>query len=202
VTARVAAPVAVETGEPHDQRGRILDSALRLMGEQGAHVTSMRQLAAACGLNVATLYHYFPSKADLLRAVIEERHYFDRLREEAPAVDTSLPPRERLAALLAVVGRHAVEEEAIWRLILGESLRGEQVALDMVASLSAALEMTYSRYLVDHFPEFAGDPDAAGRVLRGEIFAVCIEVLPLPPKDRNRHVDRRARDVAAMLFPA
>ena len=44
-----------------DQRGRILDAALRLMAEQGSVGASMRQLAAACDLNVATIYHYFPS---------------------------------------------------------------------------------------------------------------------------------------------
>ena len=49
-----------------EQRGRILDAALALMSESGSAGASMRQLAAACGLNVATLYHYFPSKADLL----------------------------------------------------------------------------------------------------------------------------------------
>jgi len=185
-----------------DQRGRILDVALGLMGEQGAHVTSMRQLAAACDLNVATLYHYFPSKADLLRAVIEERHYFDRLRDDSPVVDTSLAPRERLAALLAWVGRSAVEEEAIWRLILGESLRGERAALETVVRLSEALDATYARWLTDHFPEFHGDRDAAGRILRGQIFALCIECLALSPRDRGRHIDRAALDLAALVFPS
>ena len=47
-----------------DPRTRILDAALALMSEQGSAGASMRQLAAACGLNVATIYHYFPSKAD------------------------------------------------------------------------------------------------------------------------------------------
>ena len=54
------------------QRSRILDAALVLVSELGAAGTSMRRLAAACGLNVATIYHYFPSKADLLRALVEE----------------------------------------------------------------------------------------------------------------------------------
>ncbi len=37
-----------------DQRTRIIETALALMGEQGAAETSMRQLAGACGINVAT----------------------------------------------------------------------------------------------------------------------------------------------------
>ncbi len=37
----------------------------------------MRDLAAATGLNVASLYHYFPSKQDLLVAVLAERGFLD-----------------------------------------------------------------------------------------------------------------------------
>ena len=57
-------------GRHRRARTRILDAALALMSEQGSAGASMRQLAAACDLNVATIYHYFPSKADLLRSVM------------------------------------------------------------------------------------------------------------------------------------
>src|SRR6185312_5418925 len=61
-----------------DQRHRILATALELMGERGVAKTSMRRLASACDLNVATLYHYFPSKAELVRALLLERRYSER----------------------------------------------------------------------------------------------------------------------------
>ena len=67
-------PVGV-AGVPPDerlQRARILDAALTLVSDLGAAGTSMRRLASTCGLNVATIYHYFPSKADLYVAVVEE----------------------------------------------------------------------------------------------------------------------------------
>ena len=76
MTVAEAAPGSVRA--PSAARTRILDSALGLMSERGAAGTSMRRLADACGLNVATIYHYFPSKADVLRAVIEERRYGER----------------------------------------------------------------------------------------------------------------------------
>ena len=56
-------------------RERILDTAFALSTAENSSGISMRQLADACGLNVATIYHHFPSKADLLRAVLEERGY-------------------------------------------------------------------------------------------------------------------------------
>ena len=35
----------------------------------------MRDLASAAGLNVASLYHYFPSKRDLLESVLVEQGF-------------------------------------------------------------------------------------------------------------------------------
>ena len=61
------------------------------MSELGGAGTSMRRLAA-CGLNVATIYHYFPSKADLLRALIEERRYGGGMAAEDPPADPGLAP--------------------------------------------------------------------------------------------------------------
>jgi len=54
--------VPAERPEGSNQRQRILSTALSLMATQGVDGTSMRNLAAATGLNVASLYHYFPSK--------------------------------------------------------------------------------------------------------------------------------------------
>jgi AcrR family transcriptional regulator len=50
----------------------------------------MRDLASAAGLNVASLYHYFPSKRDLLEAVLVE-HGFLPLAVTAPARSARTP---------------------------------------------------------------------------------------------------------------
>ena len=90
---------AMSVTEPLDQRQRILDAALHLMAERGVHAMSMRTLATACGLNVATLYHYFPSKAELLAEVVHQQDYA-ALLAPMPPIDADLPPRARLSALL------------------------------------------------------------------------------------------------------
>jgi AcrR family transcriptional regulator len=69
-------------------RRRILDISLALMSQRGVDGTSMRDLASAAGLNVASLYHYFPSKRDLLEAVLVE-HGFLPLAVTAPARSVS-----------------------------------------------------------------------------------------------------------------
>ncbi len=105
------------------QRDRILAIALRLMSESGVHAMSMRRLADACGLNVATIYHYFPSKADLLTEVIAQRSYGELL-EQPPPIDRELHPRARLEQLLTWIWTEMASQDDMWRLLLGESLRG------------------------------------------------------------------------------
>ncbi len=62
------------------------------MAERGVHAMSMRTLAAECGLNVATLYHYFPSKAELLAEVVRGQDYAGLLAP-LPPIDAELAPR-------------------------------------------------------------------------------------------------------------
>src|SRR5690606_30163968 len=99
-TAGTAGTPAATT--PGSQRSRILAAALDLMATHGVGGMTMRQLAAACDLNIATLYHYFRSKSELLAAVIDERDYDAALRRPDLPVDRGLPPRARLARFLEV----------------------------------------------------------------------------------------------------
>lgn len=183
-----------------DPRTRILDAALALMSEQGSAGASMRQLATACGLNVATIYHYFPSKADVLRSVMEERRYGERLSSEAPALDLTVAPRPRLVGLLVWLWDNALAEEAVWRLLVGEALRGEEAATTSAADLVDALAATLEVWLADGFPELTGDLGALARVIRGQVFALVVEHLALgavtPAVARAR-----AEELAVVVFP-
>ena len=182
------------------QRTRILSAALDLMATNGAAATSMRQLAARCGLNVATLYHYFPSKADLLRALIADRDYENLLREVSIPVDASLAPRDRLAQLLGRVLHEALGERSITRLLVGETLRGDPDALDVVRGLADHLEPAIERWLGESFPELH-DREAPAAVLTGMLFGFLLEDLVLPPADARRRLKRRATAAAAVVFP-
>ena len=68
------------------------------MSQQGVDGTSMRDLATATGLNVASLYHYFPSKRDLLVAVLEEQGFMEIRLASPPSL--SRDPASDLAELL------------------------------------------------------------------------------------------------------
>ncbi len=195
-------PVATTTGPAAGQRSRILDTALALMGEQGASTTSMRQLAGACDINVATLYHYFPSKSDLLRAVIEERGYGEELDAMVdPPVARRGSPATRLANLLAYVAREALDAEVVWRLFLGEAVHSDTDAMAMARQLSAGLEEALVRWIPALIPEFDGDVAALGRLLRSQLFGIMIEVLVTAGIDRDELVSRRSDELGRLVLP-
>ena len=54
-----------------DQREMILAQAAQLFAHGGYAGTSMNQVAQACGLSKATLYHYYRDKYDLLVSIAE-----------------------------------------------------------------------------------------------------------------------------------
>lgn len=191
--------MTIAEAAPAGARSRILDRALDLMSEHGAAGTSMRRLATACGCNVATIYHYFPSKADLLRAVIDERRYGERMAAEAPPLDPALPPAERLAALLRWLWSHTLDERVVLRLIIGEGLHGDEGAQTSARGLVDALDTGLATWLGDGFPELADrglDPGVMARLVRRHLLALVAEQLAAGRAD----ADAAATELGQALF--
>lgn len=56
------------------RRRQILDVALRLFAEQGFAGTSTRQIAAVAGITEGLIFHYYSTKADILRAITGQKN--------------------------------------------------------------------------------------------------------------------------------
>lgn len=56
-----------------DTKKRILDTAERLFAEQGYDATSLRQIIAAAGVNLAAVHYHFGSKEELLDGLVVRR---------------------------------------------------------------------------------------------------------------------------------
>jgi AcrR family transcriptional regulator len=56
-----------------DQRTRLLAHARHLFAVQGVKETSMSQVAKACKITKATLYHYFQNKESILKEILDCR---------------------------------------------------------------------------------------------------------------------------------
>lgn len=77
----------------------IRDAAARLIARHGYEAMSMRQLAAEVGVQAAALYRYFPTKEDLLFALMRE-HMEQLLASWAASSSTGAPASERLTAFV------------------------------------------------------------------------------------------------------
>lgn len=53
-------------------RERLLSAAKELAQRQGLAAVNIRAVASACGVAVGSIYNYFPTKADLTAALIED----------------------------------------------------------------------------------------------------------------------------------
>jgi AcrR family transcriptional regulator len=58
------------------RREQILEAAVRLFAQYGYDGTSTRQIAQEVHITEGLIFHYFPTKADLLAAVLETHHVF------------------------------------------------------------------------------------------------------------------------------
>ena len=56
------------------RRKEILEAAARCFIEKGVHQTTIRDVCAAAELSAGALYHYFPSKADIVLALADAEY--------------------------------------------------------------------------------------------------------------------------------
>jgi len=180
-------------------RERILDNAFELSTAERSSGISMRKLADRCELNVATLYHHFPSKADLLRAVLEERGYPRRIGEQGPPPEVveAPTPDEVVRRLLLWLWQQAEAEEAAWRLLIGEGLRGEPEAREEARRLVGLIEPAVRRWLGEAAPELGDRLDVVARVVRSTLLSLAVEHLALGPDEGRAR--QRVDDLVAAL---
>jgi AcrR family transcriptional regulator len=176
-------------------RDRILDATLALMARGGAHGTSMRAVAAACGLNVATLYHYFPSKRDLLQAAIAHRGATDLLPSPFPE-GLSGSVEDRLGALLDHLFVGMTAEEDLWRALIAEAIHGDDDVFEPLLETANAFEGALAGWLQALCPDApALHQPAVVRAIRNAVIGVLVEHLP-QSEGRRAALEARARELA------
>jgi len=89
------------SGRPEEagRRGQLVRESARLFREKGYEATSVREIAAAAGMQSGSWVYHFRTKQDILAAVMEEG--LQQALERIEAIDRErLPPREHFRALL------------------------------------------------------------------------------------------------------
>jgi len=130
------------------RRAEVVLGAAQVFAERGYDQTSVPELAEALGLAAGSLYHYFGSKEQLLRAICDQ--LMDPLLERAEELLAEpREPDEQLRALVRlwvahVVShrdhmlvfqqeRHVIERGAAWRGVRGSRKAFERLAEDALA---------------------------------------------------------------------
>jgi AcrR family transcriptional regulator len=95
-----------------DVRTRILEAALRLLGEGGAQNVTQPRVSKEAGVRQSHLTYYFPTVTDLLQAVAQ--HSFQSLARELEGADA----RERPGPLADVMAKGTRDKRRV-RVMLG-----------------------------------------------------------------------------------
>lgn len=95
------------------RREEVLRAAAELFAEQGFHAVGMRAIADAVGVRGSSLYHYFPSKVDLLHAIaVDSTRAFieSQLEDLHPSPDYTSRVRKMIFDHVVYFHEHRMEE--------------------------------------------------------------------------------------------
>lgn len=94
--------ILIESGQlvdPDSAKGRLLQEAATLFNEKGYERTTVRDLATAVGIQSGSLFHHFPNKEAILKAVMEQVVRFNTARMRI-RLEAAHSTRDKLRALI------------------------------------------------------------------------------------------------------
>ena len=106
---------------PEARRDELVLAAYREIAENGFEGLRTREVAGAVGVNVATLHYYFPSKEDLIKAVVG--HAMSRFQSTLAAEGTAI---DRLRGHFSGLRRLAREEPQLFATMAELMLRASR----------------------------------------------------------------------------
>ena len=189
--------------DPTARRAQLLDCALTVFARDGLGRGNHAAIAARAGVSVATVFHYFPSREDLVGAVLDEvETFFIGLASDIHGRDAPLPQLlvDHGDAFLRAADTHSqyVRVWLDWSTAIRESVwpRYVQFQERLVAIVAASLDRGRER---GETAESVVAEDTARLFVGNAHMAALMKFAPHPGQDLHRLV-RRA--VAALLAPA
>ncbi|MFZ2114923.1 MAG: TetR/AcrR family transcriptional regulator [Solirubrobacteraceae bacterium] len=105
-----------------DRRRAILDAAVRVFARQGFHACRVSDIADEAGVAYGLLYHYFPSKEEVLNTLFLER--WGVMLEMIREVDRKpVPVREKLGAIASFIVDSYRHDPDLMKVIIVEVTR-------------------------------------------------------------------------------
>ncbi|MBW2497355.1 MAG: TetR/AcrR family transcriptional regulator [Deltaproteobacteria bacterium] len=179
-----------------ETRGAVLESACRLFGSKGYAETSLEEIAAACGMTIRPIYHYFGNKRELFAAVNEvmEERIIASMQTQPAAVAAGDP---RLVAWRAFLD--LCQDPEFRRIVLIDSpnvLGRERWAASAVTRFAQGL---LRGPLGGTGPE---TPELAVRMLIGAFAEAALSIAESDdPEQASREADVLVTRLVEALFP-
>jgi AcrR family transcriptional regulator len=139
---------------PDERREQLVRLGLELLGRTPHDQVSIEAIARAAGISKGLLYHYFPTKADFVVAVLRQSHE-ELERRMAPDLSVEMTAGERLDASIDAFLGYA-EEHATGFLAVTHARAGGDAAVRAVLEEQRAAR-------VDSMADFAAALAAAPR---------------------------------------
>lgn len=136
----------------HTKQRQIVESASGVLFEKGFHRTSIRDIAAACGMSMGQLYHYIASKDDLLYLMhkhMQEVWYQHLVDAE---LDDIADPVERYVHALRCSLHFIYENKKLFLFLYTESKCLDREHLRSVLDLDDKNVVGFHRYLISSIP--------------------------------------------------
>jgi AcrR family transcriptional regulator len=168
---------ALPPNQRRDRREEILNASLHLFAEKGFHGTSMRDIAREADITEGLIYHYFASKRDLFRAIIEEHSFLPLLRT-LPDLAEQLDLRGLLIVLARGFFDVLHQNKQLTRLLLQEvQVFPEEKEAFFADAVGQSIGVLGS-ILEDRMNERAKaqvDPQVAARIFFNALLALFVE---------------------------
>lgn len=177
-------------------RSAIIEAALDLFATSGYHATSIAMIARKAGVAIGLMYHYFPSKEDLLKDIMRAH-----LAEIQAFIQSALGCDAKKPDIRAVIDAlfSAVEKsKSSWRLII--SVMFQPNVAESAGSLVNALSDQQMKLYWAYFKSIGADnPEERARTLGAVIHGALISYAMTGDWDETRLV--RENVIERLLQP-
>ncbi|MEU3842921.1 TetR/AcrR family transcriptional regulator [Streptomyces sp. NPDC028635] len=161
----------------------IKDEARRQLAEEGAAKLSLRAVARALGMVSSALYRYFPSRDDLLTALIIDAYdSLGEAAESAAAAVSDAPPARRWTAVCEAVRDWALAHPHEYALIYGSPVPGYSAPMTTVPPAARVGLLFFAIVRDAHRAGVLTEPPLPA-ALRDEAARMAADLAPdLPPE--------------------
>ena len=112
--------------EAAERRAQILAAATRVFAARGFDAARVSDIATEAGVAYGLVYHYFPSKDEILRVIF--RQTWTQMLERISEVEQrNVAPDEQLRMVVALVLRTWTRDPDLVRVLVREVTRGKQL---------------------------------------------------------------------------